>query len=398
MNSNFFKGLISAVLGALVALYAIPGATPIIYAVMAFASILIYTGTNLILPVYNIFGTINGSDILKGLIFTVGTAISTYIAGLIQNHVFIPNLNVLWQAVYSALILYLGHAFTQNVTGGFGKEIKEAIKQGRFAVKFGKHPARKYNKDVLKLEKYFLTLPTAKIAIDNMAPTFVVNGSNDPAVVFPMDGNDTLGDCVVAGWGHILTVLLALIGKAFITPAKDIVNLYNKLTGNVDSGLNEVDFLKYNKAHKFDKQEILCFVTVDPSNQELIKIGIELFGGAYFGMNVQENAISDFQNKIPWTPGTLTNDGHCVISAKYDPTYIYIITWGGFIPATWAWATECLDEVHFVILKSWQGAPGFDMRTLREDIAVMGKVTHPYQTWSSLLLRAIKNFFITIFK
>jgi hypothetical protein len=213
-----------------------------------------------------------------------------------------------------------------------------------------------------------------------------------------MDGNDTLGDCVVAGWGHTLTVLLAMIGKAFIIPAKDVISLYNKLTGNVDSGLAETDFLDYNKGNVFDDQEILCYVTVDPSNHDLIKVGIELFGVGYFGMNVQQNAISDFESNTPWTPGELTNDGHCVVSAKYDVNYLYIITWGGFIPATWDWATCCLDEVHFVILKSWQGAPNFDMQALQADMRAMGEIPHPYATWLVLLIRAIKKFFITIFK
>ena len=69
--------------------------------------------------------------------------------------------------------------------------------------------------------------------------------SSNPTTLFPLDGNDTLGDCTIADLAHATTVYNGLLGKENIMPKASVVALYQKLTGGPDTGLNELDMLKY---------------------------------------------------------------------------------------------------------------------------------------------------------
>jgi hypothetical protein len=39
----------------------------------------------------------------------------------------------------------------------------------------------------------------------------------------------------------------------------------------------------------------VCYVAIDPSNHELVKQAVTLFGGVYIGFNVQQNAGPAFR-------------------------------------------------------------------------------------------------------
>jgi|SRR5215469_5198128 len=69
--------------------------------------------------------------------------------------------------------------------------------------------------------------------------------TSNPTTLFPMDTNDTLGDCTIADLAHATTVYNGRLGKGNIMPKASVVALYQKLTGGPDTGLNELDVLKY---------------------------------------------------------------------------------------------------------------------------------------------------------
>jgi hypothetical protein len=73
--------------------------------------------------------------------------------------------------------------------------------------------------------------------------------TSDPKKLFPMDGNDTLGDCTIAALAHAITVYRGLVGKNKIMAKQDVVKLYMHLTCGIDSGLNELDVLGYWRSH-----------------------------------------------------------------------------------------------------------------------------------------------------
>jgi hypothetical protein len=191
-----------------------------------------------------------------------------------------------------------------------------------------------------------------------------------------MDGNDTLGDCTIAGLAHAITVYRGKVGKRLVMAKPAVSKLYFKLTGGVDSGLNELNVLNYWQSNAVDTEQILAFVKIDPKNHTHIQQSIQIFGGVYLGFQVQQNCVQEFDNGQPWTPGPLTNDGHAVYAVAYDANGLTVLTWGNTQQATWAWWDECVDEAYAILppdAKDPNFAPGFNLAQLHQDLkAVAG--------------------------
>jgi hypothetical protein len=237
--------------------------------------------------------------------------------------------------------------------------------------RFGKHPA-KHDYRTLRFKNYVTPALAAPPPSFNVLTTVYQKlNTSDPTALFPMDGNDTLGDCTIAGLAHATTVYDGLLGQKKIMPAAAAETLYKKLTGGPDTGLNELDVLKFWGSHKVYGSNILAFVSIDPKNQTHIQQAIQLFGGVYLGFQVQQNAIPDFDARKPWTPGTLTNDGHCVYAVAYDQNTVTVLTWGNTQQGTWPWWNECVDEAYAIVPQQATNpgfAPGFNVTQLEADL------------------------------
>jgi hypothetical protein len=193
---------------------------------------------------------------------------------------------------------------------------------------------------------------------------------SDPTELFPMDGNDTLGDCTIAALAHASTVYHGLVGTKSIAKTKPLEKLYLHLTGGVDSGLNELDVLNYWRKNSAASEKILGFVSIDPKNRTHIEHAIQLFGGVYLGFQVQEQAIELFDARKPWLPAKLTKDGHAVYAVAYDKDGVTVLTWGNTQKATWGWWDECVDEAYAILPAQAKKAQfaGFDFDQLQADL------------------------------
>jgi hypothetical protein len=238
--------------------------------------------------------------------------------------------------------------------------------------RFGKRPP-KVDYRTLRLGKYLTsTLAAPPASYDVLPQVYKKLDISDPAQLFPMDGNDTLGDCTIAAAAHAETVFSGLTGKKKILSRKSVVKLYMHLTGGNDSGLQELDVLNYWQSQPVDGSKILAFVSINVKNHSHIQQAIHLFGGVYLGFQVQENAQQEFDARKPWVAGPLTNDGHAVFAVGYDSKGITVLTWGNTQQATWGWWDECVDEAYAVLApqaKKADFAPGFDFDQLKADLA-----------------------------
>jgi hypothetical protein len=237
--------------------------------------------------------------------------------------------------------------------------------------RFGKHPP-KVDYRTLMFKSYLTAAiappPPALSVLDTIYKNL---NQNDPTKLFPMDGNDTLGDCTIAALAHAITVYRGKIGKLKVMPTNTIVKLYRHLTGGADTGLNELDVLNYWRAHKVATDEILAYVRIDPRNHTHVQQAIQLFGGVYIGFQVQQNAIADFNVRKAWTPGTLLNEGHAVYAVGYDQNNVTVLTWGNTQQGTWAWWDECVDEAYAILppeANDPKFAPGFNIAQLQADM------------------------------
>ena len=205
-------------------------------------------------------------------------------------------------------------------------------------------------------------------------------GIVNPATIWPMDDNDTLGNCTIAGIAHAVTTYRGMLHEVRVPSAADVDALYFKLTGGPDSGLMELDVLNYWRQNTFADDQIMAFVAIDPKNHEHVKQAVAYFGGSYIGFQVQENACEDFTAGKTWDAGPLTQDGHAVYVVGYDANGVWVLTWGGIQKATWAWwdcCVACQNGEAWVILPPESQvagfATGFDFETLKADLAALAK-------------------------
>jgi hypothetical protein len=245
--------------------------------------------------------------------------------------------------------------------------------------KFGKHPKKTDRKNrTLQLSKYTTEMappPTAYNLLDDVSSRVK---PNDVPTLFGMLGNDKYGNCVMVGGAHFLTLWNALIGilKTFTTCF--VVKWYKKLTGGGDNGLNMLDVLKQWVNDEILGESIIAFAEIDPRDHVNVMRAISVFKGAYLGFNVQQDCMADFDAipKIMWTPGILTNDGHCVDGVAYNSSKVTVLTWADKQDGSWDWWDECVDECYVIIPKEAEDpnfAPGFDLESLKTDLAFVQK-------------------------
>jgi hypothetical protein len=239
------------------------------------------------------------------------------------------------------------------------------------SLRFGKLP-RKSDYRTLRLGKYLTgALAPPPLTFDILPRVYANLKQSNPAVLFPMDGNDSLQDCTIAGVAHAITVWNGMQGQAKIMAQADVEKLYFHLTGGVDAGLNELDVLNYWQSTPVDAESIVAFVSIDKSNHDHIMQAITLFGGVYLGFQVQQNCDADFNAGRAWTPGPLTNAGHCVVATGYDADTLTMLTWGATQKGVWAWFDECVDEAYAIVppeAKASDFDPGLNFQQLVDDL------------------------------
>jgi len=241
--------------------------------------------------------------------------------------------------------------------------------------RFGKHPP-KVDYRTLRFKTYLTSaLAPPPPSVNVLQRVYDKLGTTNPATLFPMDGNDTLGDCTIAALAHADTIYHGLVkAPTKIMHQKAVVKLYEHLTGGVDSGLNELDVLNYWQSNAVSGDKILAFTAIDVKNHTHIEQAIQLFGGVYLGFQVQQNCVQEFDAHQPWTPGPLTNEGHAVFAVAYDQNGVTVLTWGNTQLGTWAWWDECVDEAYAILppeAKNPNFAPGFDIAQLQTDLAAV---------------------------
>ena len=237
---------------------------------------------------------------------------------------------------------------------------------------FGKLPKRSDYR-TLRFQDFITPALAAPPTSDSILARVLANLKASAQTLFPMDGNDQYGDCTIAARAHAVTVFRGLISKEVIFPTATVEKLYFALTGGQDTGLDELTVLNYWRKN-VTGDDLLAYVSINPANHKHVQQAIQLFGGVYLGFQVQENAIQEFDARQPWTPGTLTQDGHAVFVVEYDPAGGTCLTWGNTQKFTWPWWDECVDECYALLpmeATSPGFCPGFDVVKLQAALAAV---------------------------
>ena len=203
-------------------------------------------------------------------------------------------------------------------------------------------------------------------------------------------GNDTVGDCVIAGADHE-TMLWSAEGSQeanFITD--NALSDYSAITGynpndpNSDQGTDVRQALSYRRKTgmldaKGNRHKLSAYLLLDQANllNELLEAAY-LFSAVGIGINFPDSAMEQFDKGEPWgvVAGAKIEGGHYVPVAGYDGTYIYCITWGQVQKMTVeffkAYCEEAWGLLSEEFLNSRGVSPeGFNYDQLKDDLAAL---------------------------
>lgn len=198
-----------------------------------------------------------------------------------------------------------------------------------------------------------------------------------------MMGNDTLGDCTIAGAAHAVQVwTLNSTGAISTVSDPDVVKTYSAWDGYVagdestDQGGVELDVLNNWRKQGLAGHTLTAFAAVNPKNLLELRTAIYLFGGVYVGLNLPISAQGQDTWDVAQSPDGYPGSwgGHCVYVPDYDTksdTYS-CITWGGVQKMTSAFWLAYGDEAYALLSPEWKlNQPGFDADSLQRDLALI---------------------------
>ncbi len=201
------------------------------------------------------------------------------------------------------------------------------------------------------------------------------------AVTWGMDGNDTYGDCGVAGISHGFMAAAAVTAETEVFPSADqVVSYYLTYTGGQDSGVVLSDFLAYVRKNGFLGHTVSAYAPVSVRDVPTLQFAVNAYDFAYTGITVTEAMEEAFSQGEPWTLGELDSPaagGHCVPVVGYDSHYLYAVTWGAVQPIAYsAWhyiATEAWAVISGELVAKGADGHGISLAALQADLKKLSR-------------------------
>jgi hypothetical protein len=208
--------------------------------------------------------------------------------------------------------------------------------------------------------------------------------------VWPMYLNDQLGDCTEACKAHMIQAWSAYgLGTEIEVTDNQVLSWYERDGGYVpgepwtDQGCVIQDVLANWKAD----DAAVCPITEYAQLKNFyvtanLKEALYLFGSVYFGFNVPQSAMDQFNAGQPWTYVGDNNiiGGHAVpLQEVYQPgvnDMFTVVTWGRTQRMSQKFMRTYMEEAWVAISPDWFNSSGvdtngFDMAQLQADFAVL---------------------------
>lgn len=212
---------------------------------------------------------------------------------------------------------------------------------------------------------------------DPMAPPEEQNWYSSIAA-WPMDDNDTVGDCTSAGVAHAIQQW-TLYGQnmSVIMQASAVLALFQLTKAPGGDGAYLIDVMKFwmqkGVQTGYGLHKITGFAAIDPSNAAHVKCGIAWFGNVVVGLGLPLSA----QTQDVWivvsgaASGVGSWGGHCVLLVGYDANWIYFVSWGRVMKMNWEFFDAYCDEAYVAITPDFAKPPGvapsgFSLDVLRQ--------------------------------
>ncbi|MGH9121408.1 MAG: hypothetical protein ACRDYC_05610 [Acidimicrobiales bacterium] len=194
-----------------------------------------------------------------------------------------------------------------------------------------------------------------------------------------MFGNNTVGDCVIAGCAHALIAWDTESAESDPIPT-DAAALaqYYALTGGPDTGLVISEVLQtWQTSGLFGGKPIAAFCPINFANVLDLHCAVDFYGDCKLGVALPQSAMDQTAANQPWTvvPGSPIIGGHDVEIVGYDPAYVQIVTWGEIVDVSYPWLAQYVTEAYAIIPNEFIEAgkgPDLDLKTLQADLASLG--------------------------
>lgn len=211
---------------------------------------------------------------------------------------------------------------------------------------------------------------------------------------WPMLLNDQLGDCTVAGAGHIAQQVnwYGRDQDSSVTD-QDTLTAYEAISGYkpgqpaTDVGATLQSALNYWRKTGLSGNKIAAFAQIKVTDLATIQMCIARFGSVYCGMWMPQSAMDQFDAGKPWIVAKRSANlgGHCVPLMAYDSDSFACVTWGRVQPMTVAFFKAQFDEVWVPIDLDWMRAngvspAGIDTAALNSDYQSMTGQAGPFPT------------------
>lgn len=223
------------------------------------------------------------------------------------------------------------------------------------------------------------TFKLARYLTDELAPP--PSKLDPPGIAeWPMFGNDSYGDCVLAGAGHEEQVVTFDAGKMLVPSLADVLHAYTAVTGfnpddpSTDRGTVVLDALNWRRKVGLGGRKIAAFAQIDPQSKTEFKQSIALFRivglGVALPASAQRQEVWDVARGPDAEPGSW--GGHYVPAIAYDAKHVVVVTWGALKLMTWRFLAHYCDEAYAILspdlLNAGKSPDGFDLATLNHDL------------------------------
>lgn len=207
--------------------------------------------------------------------------------------------------------------------------------------------------------------PFAALAASLPPPPIAVSNGTEQGYA-GMLGNDTAGDCTIAGLLGLMQNWAARNGRVLRFTAEQALAIYSRLSGYDpktdahDTGLVETDVLDLWVRLGFEGNRLAGYTALDPQDFTHLRQSIWLNGGVYLGMEMPNSAMEQFRAGEPWTVPTHSSveGGHCVVAFDYDPEYLYVRTWDKRHLVAWDFVSRYMDVGYAPVDELWIGDGG----------------------------------------
>jgi hypothetical protein len=182
------------------------------------------------------------------------------------------------------------------------------------------------------------------------------------ALVFPMYGNDRLGDCMYAAACHADNTFTGNVGTESTFDEHALERDYERLSGG-DNGLDEGTLIEGWKAGLAGVKaaSILDALDIDTTDPATMRAAVYLFGGVLFMLDVPDRWCDTADGDAWDVPARAdANNGHGTFINGVDAAGNYhLLTWGGYRKLTPAGLRACDPSGFVAFSPRWFDARGY---------------------------------------